>query len=208
MRKKENKKGISMIVVLWMITVLTVLVATTSLMTYSDISSSINLKKRYITVRAAETASDYVISYLPEYRELHDLDSLFTKDYTEEGGKVKVYTYPLYVSRDSSVIGAITFPKFIEYVPEDERSTVGGRIDTSLIKTSPTARKAMQNWTSEDSQRYMVNPVLNEDRTILAYRTRGVIEQGQKKENVAYRRVENKTSFCNPASTGTGHTIY
>ena len=77
MKKEKGKKGISMVVVLWVVTILTVLVAATALMTYSDIASAINLRKRYRTLRAAEAPSDFVISYLPEYKRLHELDVLF-----------------------------------------------------------------------------------------------------------------------------------
>ncbi|MEA1912213.1 MAG: pilus assembly PilX N-terminal domain-containing protein [candidate division WOR-3 bacterium] len=66
MNKKFNKnKGISMIIVLWIITILTVLVTATALMTTSDVSSTLNLVKRKEALQLAESGSDLMLSMIP-----------------------------------------------------------------------------------------------------------------------------------------------
>jgi hypothetical protein len=66
-RKQITNKGISMIVVLWIMAILTVLVSATALMTRGDIASTINLIKRKGALQLAETGSDYFISMIPTY---------------------------------------------------------------------------------------------------------------------------------------------
>jgi hypothetical protein len=64
--KKQNKsKGISMIVVLWVMAILTVLTTATALMTQGDIASTINLIKRKGALQLAESGSDYFIALIP-----------------------------------------------------------------------------------------------------------------------------------------------
>jgi hypothetical protein len=64
--KRENtKKGISMIIVLWIMAILTVLTTATALMTQGDIASTVNLMKRKGALQLAETGSDYFISMIP-----------------------------------------------------------------------------------------------------------------------------------------------
>lgn len=62
---KNEKKGISMIIVLWIMAILTVLTTVTALMTQGDIASTINLVKRKAALQLAETGSDYFISMIP-----------------------------------------------------------------------------------------------------------------------------------------------
>lgn len=67
MAKSEKKnRGISMIVVLWIMAILTVLATATTLMTQGDISSTINLVKRKGALNLAESGSDYFISLIPD----------------------------------------------------------------------------------------------------------------------------------------------
>jgi hypothetical protein len=193
MNTKKGKKGISMVVVLWVVTILTVLVAATALMTYSDITSTINLKKRYTTLRAAEAPSDFVISYLPEYKKLHELDTLFfstvsNKVFYENNNLDTVFSYPIYLSGDSLIIGCLALPDFIDY-----------NEDSSLIVSAPTVTSiADTNW---------VNPVFISTGAVLYYRTRGVLERNN--DIVAYRRIENASAFSIPSGgAGFGHTMY
>jgi hypothetical protein len=195
MKKNRKEKGISMVIVLWIVTILTVVVAATALMTYSDITSAINLKKRYRTLRAAEAPGDFVISYLPEYKKLHELDTMFFRDeynkvFYENKNLDTVFSFPLYLSRDSSTIGCLALPSFINY-----------KEDSSIIASTPTVTGGTDtSW---------ANPVFTQDGAVLYYRTRGVIEQGN--DIVAYRRIENASAFTVPAGgggIGLGHTMY
>ncbi len=63
--KQNMQEGISMIVVLWIMAILTVLTTATALMTRGDIASTINLIKRKGALQLAETGSDYFISMIP-----------------------------------------------------------------------------------------------------------------------------------------------
>lgn len=65
-KKQKKNKGISMIVVLWIMAILTVLATATALMTQGDISSTINLIKRKGALQLAENGSDYFISLIPD----------------------------------------------------------------------------------------------------------------------------------------------
>ncbi|MBN2543785.1 hypothetical protein JXI42_13070 [bacterium] len=195
MKKTKREKGISMVVVLWVVTILTVVVAATALMTYSDITSAINLKKRYRTLRASEAPGDFVISYLPEYKRLHELDTLFFKgDYNrvfyENSHLDTVFSIPLYLSGDSSIIGCLALPDYIDF-----------NEDSSLIVSSSTVSPTSSSDTN------WVNPVFTQDGAVLYYRTRGVIEQTN--DIVAYRRIQNASSFNIPSGgAGFGHTMY
>lgn len=193
MKKIKGKKGISMVVVLWVVTVLTVVVAATALMTYSDITSAVNLKKRYRTLRASEAPGDFVISYLPEYKRLHELDTLIFKSsynrvFFENKNLDTVFSYPLFLSGDSSVTGCLALPDFIDF-----------NKDSSLIVSSSTVTGGTDsNW---------VNPVFTQAGAVLYYRTRGVIEHSN--NIVAYRRIKNVSSFNIPSGgAGFGHTMY
>ncbi|MEJ2306641.1 MAG: pilus assembly PilX N-terminal domain-containing protein [candidate division WOR-3 bacterium] len=195
MSKEKEKKGIALIVVLWIITILTVVVAATSLMTYSDIASAINLKKRYRTLKAAEVPGDFVISYLPEYKKLHELDTLFfeidyNKVFYENNNGDTVYSIPLFLSGDSSISGCLALPYFIDF-----------NKDSSLIVSASTVGPngvTDTNW---------VNPIFTHDGAVIYYRTRGVIEQSS--DIVAYRRIRNASSFNIPSGgAGFGHTMY
>jgi hypothetical protein len=196
MKKQKREKGISMVIVLWIVTILTVVVAATALMTYSDITSTVNLRKRYRTLRAAEAPADFVISYLPEYKKLHELDTLFfrsvyNKVFYENQNTDTVFSVPLYLSRDSSLFGCVALPSFIDY-----------HKDSSLIVSAPTVTSAGSTDTS------WVNPVFTYDGAVVYYRTRGVIEQ--QSDIVAYRRIQNASSFTLPSGggIGLGHTMY
>ena len=194
MKKEKRKEGISMVVVLWVVTILTVVVAATALMTHSDVTSAINLKKRYRTLRAAEAPGDFVISYLPEYKRLHELDTLlfnssYNRIFFENNDLDTVFSYPLYLSADNSILGCLALPDFIDF-----------NEDSSLIVTAPTVTGVMDtNW---------VNPVFTHSGAALYYRTRGVIERSNN-DIVAYRRIENASSFNIPSGgAGFGHTMY
>jgi hypothetical protein len=63
--KKIKNKGISMIVVLWIMAILTVLTTATALVTQGDVASTVNLIKRKGALQLAETGSDYFISMIP-----------------------------------------------------------------------------------------------------------------------------------------------
>jgi len=195
MKKEKGEKGISMVIVLWVVTILTVVVAATALMTYSDITSAINLKKRYRTLRAAEAPADFVISYLPEYKKLHELDDLFFDEdqnrvFYENSDLDTVFSYPLYLSGDASISGCLALPDFIDF-----------NEDSSLIVSSSTVGPASStdtNW---------VNPIFTQDGAVIYYRTRGVIDQSS--NIVAYRRIKNASSFNIPSGgAGFGHTMY
>lgn len=201
MKKIKGKKGISMVVVLWVVTVLTVVVAATALMTYSDITSTVNLKKRYTTLRAAEAPADYVISYLPEYKKLHELDTVFLNDdenrvFSEDYGTV--HAVPLFLSVDSSIVGCLALPRFIDFA-----------INPSLIAYRATETGAGEDALSDT----LVNPVFTQVGAIIYYRTRGVIEKGDDDRIVAYRRIKNASAFSIPAGGeggggSFGHTMY
>jgi hypothetical protein len=64
--KHKRNKGISMIVVLWIMAILTVLTTATALMTQGDVASTINLIKRKGALQLAESGSDYLISMIPD----------------------------------------------------------------------------------------------------------------------------------------------
>lgn len=100
----KKKQGISMIVVLWIIAILTVLTTATALMTTSDIASTLNLVKRKRTIKSAETASEFVVSFLPEYK---DLSNLVSNDTFMSGGDT-TYGHKMCLTPDSSDIGVIT----------------------------------------------------------------------------------------------------
>jgi len=205
MKKKNGKKGISMVVVLWVVTILTVVVAATALMTYSDITSTINLKKRYTTLRAAEAPADYVISFLPEYKDLHTLDSVFLDEdenrvFYEKHNTDTVYAVPLFLSMDSSIIGCLAPPHFIDF-----------EISHSLIVYRPTETAASEEGLLDT----LVNPIFTQDGAIFYYRTRGVIEKGTNEQILAYRRIQNASAFSIPTGGGGeggggsfGHTMY
>ncbi len=65
-KNKKANKGISMIVVLWIMAILTVLTTATALMTSGDVASTINLIKRKGALQLAETGSDFFISLIPD----------------------------------------------------------------------------------------------------------------------------------------------
>ncbi|MCK4321375.1 hypothetical protein KAX08_02515 [candidate division WOR-3 bacterium] len=100
----KKKEGISMIIVLWIIAILTVLTTATALMTTSDIASTLNLVKRKRTIKSAETASEFVVSFLPKYK---DLGNLVSND-TFMGGGDTVYGHKLFLAPDSQDIGVVT----------------------------------------------------------------------------------------------------
>ena len=64
-KEHNGKEGISMIIVLWIMAILTVLTTATALITQGDIASTINLVKRKGALQLAETGSDYFISMIP-----------------------------------------------------------------------------------------------------------------------------------------------
>jgi len=195
MKKEKGKKGISMVIVLWVITILTVLVAATALMSYSDITSAINLRKRYKTLRAAEAPGDFVISYLPEYKRLHELDTLFfyaahNRVFYENNNLDTVFSYPIYLSLDSSISGCLALPDFINF--NEDSSIIVSNSTVAPTSVSDT------NW---------VNPVFTQSGLALYYRTRGVIDKGN--DIIAYRRIENTSAFTLPSGGADfGHTMY
>ena len=65
-RKQNMQEGISMIIVIWIMAILTVLTTATALMTQGDIASTINLIKRKGALQMAESGSDYFISLIPD----------------------------------------------------------------------------------------------------------------------------------------------
>ncbi len=83
MKKQNTNKGISMIIVLWIMTILTVLTTATALMTRGDIASTLNLVKRKGALQLAETGSDYYISMIPTVpAEVGILEAAITADET------------------------------------------------------------------------------------------------------------------------------
>ena len=123
----KKKQGISMIIVLWIIAILTVLTTATALMTTSDIASTLNLVKRKRTIKSAETASEFVVSFLPEYK---DLSNLVSND-TFMGGGDTTYGHKMYLTPDSSDIGIVTPLPLIR-----ESGTVGEGSTVNPILTS------------------------------------------------------------------------
>ena len=69
-KKQKKNKGISMIVVLWIMVILTVLVTATALMTGGDVASTINLVKRKGALQLAESGSDYFIAFIPDNKKI------------------------------------------------------------------------------------------------------------------------------------------
>lgn len=106
-RKQNKNKGISMIVVLWIMAVLTVLTTATALMTQGDIASTINLIKRKGSLQLAETGSDYFISLIPTIpAEAGMIDTMITADGTMplESGGDSVTVHRVYMSSSRSFI--------------------------------------------------------------------------------------------------------
>jgi len=107
MNKEHDKdRGISMIIVLWIMTILTILTTATALMTQGDIASTINLIKRKGAFQLAEAGSDYFISMIPRYpEEIAEgmLEATITPDDfmpLESGGDtVAVHRVPIDASR-------------------------------------------------------------------------------------------------------------
>jgi hypothetical protein len=104
--KKENtKKGISMIIVLWIMAILTVLTTATALMTQGDIASTINLIKRKGALQLAETGSDYFISMIPlvpTQTEMIDTMLIDTIRIALESGGDTLKVHRVYMSDDST----------------------------------------------------------------------------------------------------------
>ena len=98
---RKNKKGISMIIVLWIMAILTVLTTATALMTRSDIASTLNLIKRKGALQLAENGSDYFISMIPD-------DNMINTQITAndtmslEGGSDSVAVHRFYMTNDST----------------------------------------------------------------------------------------------------------
>ena len=65
-KNNDTNKGISLIIVLWIMAILTVLTTATALMTQGDVASTVNLIKRKGALQLAENGSDYVISLIPD----------------------------------------------------------------------------------------------------------------------------------------------
>lgn len=105
-KKKNRKKGISMIVVLWIMAILTVLTTATALMTQGDVASTINLIKRKGALQLAETGSDYFVSMIPMFHVPQSmLDTILVKDtahMTLESGGVGETVHRVYMNDDSS----------------------------------------------------------------------------------------------------------
>ncbi len=104
--KKQNaKKGISMIIVLWIMVILTVLTTATALITQGDIASTINLIKRKGALQLAETGSDYFISMIPLVpAQTGMIDTMIVADTSmplESGGAI-VNVHRVYMSADSA----------------------------------------------------------------------------------------------------------
>ncbi len=104
--KKQNaKKGISMIIVLWIMVILTVLTTATALITQGDIASTINLIKRKGALQLAETGSDYFISMIPLVpAQTGMIDTMIVADTSmplESGGDI-VSVHRVYMSDDST----------------------------------------------------------------------------------------------------------
>lgn len=102
--KIRNRKGMSLITVLWVIVVLIGLISVVILMTQSDLLSSLNLFRRKRTIKIAESTSEIVISHLPKFR---DLDTLSKTD-TIISGTDTTYGTKIYFSNDSTDMGIIS----------------------------------------------------------------------------------------------------
>ena len=98
------RKGMSLIMVLWVVVVLVGLLSVTILMTQSDLLSSLNLFRRKRSIKIAESTSEIVISYLPKFRAL---DTLSCND-TIISGTDTTYGHKISFSRDSSDIGILS----------------------------------------------------------------------------------------------------
>ena len=89
--KIRNRKGMSLITVLWVIVVLIGLISVVILMTQSDLLSSLNLFRRKRTIKIAESTSEIVISHLPKFRDLDTLsktDTIISGTDTTYGTKI------------------------------------------------------------------------------------------------------------------------
>jgi hypothetical protein len=105
MKKRSTNKGISMIVVLWIMAILTVLTIATALMTQGDIASTINLVKRKGALQLAETGSDYFISMIPTVpTEVGIIEATVTADDTMplESGGYAVAVHRVYMNAENS----------------------------------------------------------------------------------------------------------
>ncbi|MBN1695412.1 pilus assembly PilX N-terminal domain-containing protein [candidate division WOR-3 bacterium] len=101
MKEKNKNKGISMIVVLWIMAILTVLTTATALMTQGDITSTVNLIKRKGALQLAESGSDYFIALIPD-------NSMITSRITDDDsmrlgrGSYVQAVHRVYMSNDST----------------------------------------------------------------------------------------------------------
>lgn len=100
-RNKKANQGISMIVVLWIMAILTVLTTATALMTSGDVASTINLIKRKGALQLAETGSDYLISMIPDNNMIDSLIVANDSIRMESGGSLDS-VHIVYMSSDSS----------------------------------------------------------------------------------------------------------
>ena len=124
----KGKNGISMIIILWIITILTVLTTATVLMTTSDITSTLNLVKRKRTIKSAETSSEFVVSFLPEFKDLSTYDTLVTDTFVRGD---TTFGHKLYLSPDSTDIGVFGPIPIIR-----ESGTTGAELGVNPILTS------------------------------------------------------------------------
>ena len=115
----KKKKGISMIVVLWIMAILTVLTTATALMTQGDVASTLNLIKRKSALQLAETGSDYFISMIPTVpSEAGIIETNITADETmalESGGDV-ITVHRVYIDGVRSFVIA-PIPMVTNYNP-------------------------------------------------------------------------------------------
>lgn len=137
------RKGMTLITVLWIVVVLIGLVSVVTLMTQSDLLSSLNLFRRKRTIKIAESTSEIVISYLPKFR---DLDTLISNDTTISGTTDTTYGYKIIFSNDSSDVGVVspiplitgTNPYFYGYSTYLSYTTTGEIIRDSTKKAKRT----------------------------------------------------------------------
>lgn len=178
----KRKEGITMIIILWTVTILTVLTTVTVLMTTSDITSTVNLVSRHRTIKSAESCSEFIISYLPEYKDLgYDIDTVVNDTFIEEGDTI--YAHSLCLKQDSSDMCSITSLPIVK---------------TGASTYDPTA--VSQN----------VNPIFYDNKSLfLEYKTRGLIKKDD--GYIAQRKIGIAATFTYPSAGtagGMGHTMY
>ncbi|MEO0292709.1 MAG: hypothetical protein ABIN61_00605 [candidate division WOR-3 bacterium] len=97
---EKSKEGISMVIILWIMAILTILTTATALMTKGDIASTLNLIKRKGALQLAENGAEYFIAMIPD---VSLIDSVITSNDSMEvfPGDEKIGVHRVYMEGDT-----------------------------------------------------------------------------------------------------------